>query len=212
MALNFAETSAVKKKDVSRVEDGAYPARVVQIIDFGKQIETDYKTGEPKVYEDSGQPVIKHKVWINFELPTETIELNGEQRPRWYGKEYTVSSHEKSALAGLLKAVDPKGEHTSHGRNAKGILGLPVMITIGSTSSGKAKVAGVSAVPKGMTVDELANGETFFDLDNGDIETFESLPQWMQDRIVNGVDFDDTKFYQVVNAADVAAKVSIAAY
>lgn len=212
MALNFAEKTVTKKKEVSRVEDGAYPARIVQVIDFGKQIETDYKTGEPKVYEDSGQPVIKHKVWINFELPTETIELDGEQRPRWYGKEYTVSGHEKSALFALLKAIDPKGEHASHGRNVRGILGLPLMVTIGSTSSGKAKVAGVSAVPKGMHVEALANGETFFDLDGDDIDVFESLPKWMQDRIIDGIDFDKTNFYQVINTKDVASKVSVAAY
>ena len=211
MALSFAEKTTTKK-DYGRVEDGAYTARVVQIIDFGKQIETDYKTGEPKVYEDSGMPVVKHKVWINFELPTETIEYDGEVKPRWYGKEYTVSAHEKSAMAALLKALDPKGEHTARGKNAKGILGLPAMVTIGSTGSGKAKVAGVSAVPKGMQVDALANGETFFDLDGDDLDTFNSLPKWMQERIINGVDFDQTKFYQVVNAKDVVEKATAAAY
>ena len=204
MALNFASTGSKTKKEYSRVEDGAYPARIVQIIDFGKQIETDWKTGEPKVYEDSGAPIIKHKVWINFELPTETIEVNGEMKPRWYGKEFTVSMHEKSALFALLKAVDPKGDATNKGRNVKGLLGLPAMITIASTSSGKAKVGAISGVPKGMKVDELANDETFFDLDSTDLSIFESLPQWMQDRIKGGVDFDETKFYQAVNTKDLS--------
>lgn len=190
MALNFAEKQTTKK-DFGRVEDGAYSARIVQIIDFGLQKETDWKTGEVKTYED-GNEMIKHKVWINFELPDETIEIDGEDKPRWYGKEYTVSAHEKSALYALLKAVDSKGTATDGGRNVKGLLGLPAMVTIGSTSSGKAKISGVSAVPKGMQVGALVNDEFFLDLDSTDVETFNKLPNWMKKTIQEGVGFEDT--------------------
>ena len=192
MALNFAEKTGGVKKDFGRVEDGAYPARIVQIIDFGLQYETDWKTQEIKTYDD-GNPQIKHKVWINFELPDETIEIDGETKPRWYGKEYTVSAHEKSALHALLKAVDGKGSATDGGRNVKGLLGLPAMLTIGSTSSGKAKVSAVSAVPKGMQVNALVNPEGFFDLDSDDVEGFNKLPNWMKERIKTGLGFEETK-------------------
>jgi len=191
MALQFVDKP--KGTDFGRVEDGAYPARIVQIIDFGYQIETDWKTGEVKLYDD-GNTVIQPKVWINFELPTETIEINGEAKPRWYGKEYTVSMNEKSNLFKLLKAVDPKSTATSNGRNVRGLLGLPAMITIASTSSGKAKIGGVSAVPKGMMVDALANDESFFDLDSQDVAAFDKLPNWMQTRIRTGEGFEKTKF------------------
>jgi hypothetical protein len=211
MALNFADKPKAAKKDFGRAEDGAYPARIVQLIDFGKQYATDYKTGEIKKYDD-GNEIVQPKVWITFELPTETIEVDAVAKPRWYGKEYTVSTHDKAALTGLLKAADPKGEHTAKGRNVRGLLGLPVMITIGSTSSGKAKVAAVSAVPKGLPVDPLANPESFFDLDSDDVDMFEALPNWMRERITSGVDFDSTKFYQAINAQDVANKVDSSEY
>lgn len=211
MALNFSEKPKAARKDFGRVDDGAYPARIVQLIDFGKQYATDFQTGEVKKYDD-GNPIIQHKVWITFELPNETIEVDGAEKPRWYGKEYTVSLHEKAALTGLLKAADPKGEHTAKGRNVRGLLGLPVMITIGSTKSGKPKVTGVTAVPKGLQVDALANEEVFFDLDSDDVEVFDGLPSWMQERIKSGVDFDDTKFYQAVNAKDLASGASAGDY
>jgi len=203
MAMNFAEKPKSKGKDFGRVEDGAYPVRVVQLLDFGNQYATDYKTGEIKKYDD-GNEIIQHKIWINFEFPTETIEIDGENKPRWLGKEFTLSSHEKSALFSLLKAADPKGVATNNGRNPVGLLGLPVMVTVGSTSGGKAKIASVSAVPKGMQVEALQNKEVFFDLDSDDVETFETLPDWMKKRIQEGVDFDSTKFYQAVNKQDVA--------
>jgi hypothetical protein len=211
MALNFADKPKAAKKDFGRAEDGAYSARICQLIDFGKQYATDFQTGEIKKYDD-GNEVIQHKVWITFEFPTETIEVDGVDKPRWYGKEYTVSMHEKAALTALLKAADPKGEHTAKGRNVKGLLGLPVMVTIGSTKSGKAKVSAVTSIPKGMQVDPLVNPETFFDLDSDDIETFKGLPNWMQDRIKTGVDFDDTHFYQAINAKDLAENVDSGSY
>lgn len=215
MALKLVKENKARV-DYGRVEDGAYPARIVQIIDFGKQIETDWKTGEPLVYEDSGETIVKHKVWINFEFPDELIDVDGEQKPRWYGKEYTVSAHEKSALYALLKAVDPKGVATEGGRNVKGLLGLPAMVTIGSTSSGKAKVSGVSAVPKGMQVGSLINQEVFFDLDEPDTQTFEGLPKWMKERITNGVDFGYTglgkKMGSGATAKPVSSKVSVEDY
>jgi len=205
MALNFAEKSGGAKKDFGRVEDGAYPARIVQIIDFGLQYETDWKTGDVKTYDD-GNPMIKHKVWINFELPDETIEIDGVAKPRWYGKEYTVSAHEKSAMHALLKAVDGKGTATNSGRNVQGLLGLPAMLTIGSTSSGKAKVSAVSAVPKGMQVGALTNDEAFLDLDSDNVEAFFGLPAWMRKRIEEGIDFTTTKLAKVLAKGEVPTK------
>lgn len=202
MALNFSETK--KRVDYGRVEDGTYPARVVRIIDFGLQYATDFKTGEVKKYDD-GNDVIQHKVWIDFELPTETIDIDGIKKPRWYGKEYTVSSHEKAAIQALLKAADPDGKATMKGKNVVGLLGLPVMLTIGSTSTGKAKVAGITRLIKGMSVDPLANPTLFFDLDEATYKDFELLPEWMQKRIKDGVDFESTGLYKKFNSmSDIA--------
>lgn len=200
MALNFAEKKSVKK-DFGRVEDGAYPARIVQIIDFGMQVETDWKTNEPKYYDD-GNLMVKPKVWINFEFPDETIEIDGVDRPRWYGKEYTVSTHEKSALFALLKAVDPKGEYADKGRNVRGLLGVPAMVTIGSTSSGKPKISSVSGVPKGMQVGQLVNEEAFLDLDSTDTNAFFEIPSWMQKRIREGVGFEHTKLAKALEKSE----------
>lgn len=197
MALNFSETK--KRVDYGRVEDGTYPARVVRIIDFGLQYATDFKTGEVKKYDD-GNDVIQHKVWIDFELPTETIDIDGVKKPRWYGREYTMSSHEKAAIQALLKAADPDGKATMKGKNVVGLLGLPVMLTIGSTSTGKAKVAGITRLIKGMSVDPLANPTLFFDLDEATYKDFELLPEWMQKRIKDGVDFESTGLYKKFNS------------
>jgi hypothetical protein len=196
--LNLSETKKAKTT-FPRLEEGTYAARIARIIDFGMQYATDWKTGERKQYDD-GNDVIQHKVWIDFEFPTETIEIDGEQRPRWQGKEYTVSAHEKAAIQALLKAADPSGKATAKGRNVAGLLGLPLMVSIGSTNTNKPKITNVAALMKGMSVPELANPTLFFDLDEVDLTTFESLPDWMKKRIQEGVDFDKTAFYKKYNS------------
>lgn len=198
MALNFSETKKAKTT-YPRIGEGTYPARIVRILDFGMQFATDFKTGEVKKYDD-GNDVVQHKVWIDFELPTETIEIEGVARPRWIGKEYTVSAHEKAAIQGLLKAADPGGKATMKGRNVAGLLGLPLMITIGSTSTGKDKITATTSLIKGMNVDPLANPTLFFDLDEATYKDFELLPKWMQKRIKDGVDFESTGLYKKFNS------------
>ena len=188
MSLTNVQATSGKKK-FSRLEDGTYMCRVVQLIDLGVQ-EDEYE-GEKKV---------GHKIFINFEFPTEMIMINEEEKPRWLGKEFGVSLHEKSVLTKLIAAADPDGKATSKGRNLKGLLNLPLMVTVGSTATGNAKIAGLARLMKGMTVPELVNPVVFFDLDGGDLEQFEKLPEWVQGKITSSVDFDDTQFAKVQKA------------
>lgn len=181
-------TASSGKKNLGRIDEGTFPARIVQIIDLG--IQEDEYLGERKV---------GHKVFINFEFPTELVTVGDEDKPRWLGKEYTVSLHEKATLTKLVASADPEGKATSKGRNMKGLLGLPLMVSIGSTEKGKPKISNVARLMKGLTVGELVNKSIFFDMDDGDVEQFNKLPQWMQDKIKGGLDFEDTMLAKALN-------------
>jgi hypothetical protein len=180
-----------KKKSSGRIEDGTYVARIVQLIDLGMQ-----------EIEWEGEKKQQQKVFITFEFPTERVEVDGVDRPRWLSKDYTVSLSEKAALYKLLKAVDPDGKITSKGRNVKAILGLPIMIEVGSTSTGNAKIISVARPMKGMPVGELENPTTFFDLDYADKAIFDKLPKWLQDKITNGLDFSSSVFEKEIDDLD----------
>jgi len=186
---NISEGTGSKKK-FARLEDGSYMARIVNIIDLG--VQEDMWEGEKK---------IAHKIFVQFEFPTETITINDEEKPRWLGKDFGVSLHEKSTLTKLIAAADPDGSKTRKGRNLKGLLDLPLMVTVGSTSTGNAKIAGMARLMKGMTVPPLANPVVFFDLDGDDVEAFEKLPDWMKDKIKAGIDFNDTLFAKALGGS-----------
>lgn len=183
MNLNDYKSGDGEKKDYGRLEDGSYPARIVQLINIGRQYATDFKTGEIKTYDD-GNPVIQTKMFVTWEFPTETIDYNGEEMPRWYSKEFTVSAHEKAALPQLLKVAGvTNGDITQ-------MINAPMLVTIGSTSTGKAKVTGYTQLPKGMEVPELVNEAKVFDPYNPDMDVYNSLPNFIQNKITEAVDYN----------------------
>lgn len=190
-------------KDYGRVEDGTYVARIVQIIDLGQQHEVYWKTNEPLYYivdeqgnvvksgenkspEGKGPAVIKPKVWITFEFGTEMIEIEGEDKPRWYSKEYVVSTHEKAAMTKLISAVQ------SPVSSLADLADKPLMVEIGSSESGKAKIAGVAKLMKGMTVPDLSMEPVLFDMDKPDVNVFKGLPEFLQNKIKAAVNFERT--------------------
>lgn len=171
------------KKDLGRVDDGSYPARVVQIVNVGKQYKTDWQSGEIETYDD-GNPVIQSKMFVTWELPDEKVEIDGEEWPRWYSKEFTISAHEKAALPKLLKVANvTDGDVTK-------MINAPMLIEIGSTSSGKAKVTGYTKPPKGMEVNELVNEPKVFDPYDPDMSVYNKLPNFIQNKIKEAVDFN----------------------
>lgn len=160
--------------DFGRLEDGTYLARIVSVVDFGLQPQTDWKTKEPT------DP--KKRIMITFETPDEFItyedkEGNEVSRPRWISKEYTLSMHEKSALFKLVTTIAPDANSLVE------LLNVPCMISVGSTDGGNAKITGVNKPMKGAAVGELQNETFHFDFDSPNMDLFNKLPAWQQTKI-----------------------------
>jgi hypothetical protein len=179
MSLILAEVKT-PKKDYGRVEDGTYFGRVVSVVDMGTQPQTDWQTKEPT------DP--KPRVMITWELGSERIEVEQEDgslvsKPRWIGKEYTISTFEQANLMKLLTAVAPQATALDE------LLNVPCMVQVGSTSTGNAKIVSVMPAPKGMEVPELENDTLHFDFSHPDKELYDALPAWMQKKITEAIDY-----------------------
>lgn len=179
MSLDLTKASARKKHNV---HNGVHMARVVQIIDLGQQIKTHWKTGEVETYDD-GNTILQDRCQVAFELPNAKVLSKGTERPSWVFKEYTVSTHEKAGLTELITAVNPATE------GLKPLLAGPCMVTIGKTSGGNDKIMSVVGVPQGMSVPELDNPCTYFDMDDWDDQVFGGLPKWIQEKIQNAENY-----------------------
>lgn len=176
--------------DNGRIEDGVYPARLVQLIDIGEQPQEDLKTGEVKGFA--------RELWMTFEFPTERIEVDGEDRPRWQSRQVKLSFNKRSNLTKYLKALDPKGKS----KTIEELLGATCQVEIGSTSTGKAKIVNVSSLMKGMQVGELENPTKSFDMDNPDMEVFEGLPDFLKEKMQNARNYPNSKLAEIQDNGD----------
>lgn len=171
------------------VEAGTYPARCCAVIDLGLQ-HVEYK----------GQKKDQEKVMLMFELPTERIEVDGEDKPRWLSNRYTVSLSEKATLRKTLDAWRgrPFTPEELAGFNLASVVNAPCMLTVvnkeGKNGGVFANIKGVSKPMKGMVVPELESAPIIFDMeaDNAE-EVYEKLPDWVQKIIDESVTWKERK-------------------
>lgn len=170
--MGLMDKYAGSAADRGRIGEGTFPARIAQIIDLGRQHD-----------EYQGEKSIKNKLWITFEFPTETIKIEGVDKPRWLSCEFTRSTNEKAKLYSVIKAANINaGSFTD-------LLGMPLLVGVGTTSGGKDKYTSAMPLPKGMEVAPLANAPVWFDMECPDQSLLEKFPNFLQEKIENSLDW-----------------------
>ncbi len=164
------------------IPSGNYIARCYQMIQIGHVKELIL--GEVKTL---------NKVRIGWELPTETKVFNPEkgEQPFVISEEYTLSMHEKSNLRKMLASW--RGKDFSIEESASfditKLLGVPCMVNIihkpakSDPSRMYQKIGSVSPLAKGVTCPVQSNPTTVLQYDNFDFTFFESLPDFIKDKI-----------------------------
>lgn len=161
---------------------GNYIARCYQMIEIGTIEEVVMNV-----------PKILTKVRIGWELPTELKVFNpdkGEQ-PLVISKEYTLSMHEKSNLRKDLKSWRGKdfSEEEAKAFDITKLVGAPCMLNIIHTP-GKSdasvmyqQISGITPMPKGVVCPKAINPYFILSYDNFDDVLFNSLPDFIKDRM-----------------------------
>ena len=190
---NFAE----KQEDL----DGVYPARLVQVIDLGLQPQRDY----------NGAPVApKYSVYFTFELcDTFMLDKEGkeiEDKPRWISYEIPlyplVADRAKSTK--LAAALDP--DSLLNGDFSQ-MVGFPLNVSLTTTHKGEktfTNVVGVSQMraKDAAKLEELKNPTKVFDLDKPDLDVFNSLPDWLKNKIKGNLGYASSKLQALLGDAD----------
>ena len=160
-------------KEFEQAPSGNHVARSIGLIDLGTQ------TGEWQ-----GKPTVRRQIVVRWELPTETMQ---DGKPFIVSKFYTASLGERATLRAHLTAWRGR-EFTSQelmSFHAKNILGKPCLLNVIHSDSGKARVEGVSSLPKGMEVPAQINPTVYFSLEREEFDdkVFESLPEFYKELI-----------------------------
>lgn len=162
---------------IAPIEPGTYPAVCYEMVDLGEQYSEKFGNSSKQVL-------------IGFEIPSETIEIDGKVSPRVVSKQYGATLGKKSKLRSDL--ISWRGKEFTDEEikkfDLKSIIGAPCMLSIiNKDSNGKtyANISGILALPKGMPKPKLSSPDAVvtFDLDTDPLEKINDLPQWIQDRI-----------------------------
>lgn len=127
----------------------------------------------------------KHKIIIGWELPQETIEVDGVEKPMIIYQNYTASLSEKANLRQDLESWRGRAFSPQElaGFDLFNILGQPCMVSVIHNESGQktyANVQTVTSLPKGM---EKPKATRTLKYAEDDTDQWESLPEWIQKKI-----------------------------
>lgn len=178
--------SLIAKENSERIpplEAGIYEAVCSQLIDLGRQYSKQFDS-------------TYHKIRIVWDVIGETVTVGEKTWQRTVFVDLTNSLDEKSNLRKIL--VSWRGREFTpdelKGFNLANILGVGCQVQIIHKSNDKGVYANVQTVlpfPKGKTAPQVE--PVIFDLSEPDTyPVFDTLPKYLQKRIAESEEFDDT--------------------
>jgi hypothetical protein len=165
------------------IKAGNYVSRCYKMIDIGTCEE-----------EFLGVKKQMHKVRIGWELPTELKIFNPEkgEQPCVIDKEYTLSLSDKANLRKDLQSWRGKAfsDEEAEAFDITKLLGVPCMLNIIHKPGAKdptkiyQEIGSVSPMPRGLDCPPQVNETFVFDFENFDGIKFDSLPDFIKEKIV----------------------------
>ena len=172
------------KAKVPPVEPGTYLAICVGVYDLGEQ-QTEWK----------GKTRYSNQIMFTFELSGVTIEVDGEQKPRQLSRSFAVSTSSKSGLRKFLTSWRGRAftDEEIRAFNTDTLLGRSAMIQVVLNDTGEySNIDGVMQIPKGMPAPTTESELHKFNIDEWDDQEFDALPDWIQEKIKNSTQYQQT--------------------
>lgn len=167
--------SIKKTEGVPQLEAGLYPARLFSII----------RIGNIEGYQGS----VIDTVRFTFEIPSEKSD---DGTPALISKEVSLSFSNRSFITKLAKAT---GTDTDvEDIDITELLGKTCMVNVEdktsqSTGNKYTKIESVTPLAKGMEVEDQINDSFWFDVAQFDQEKFDTLPEFLQDKIKSSEEY-----------------------
>lgn len=167
------------KPKLPPVEPGVYIAVCVGVIDLGEQYSEKFKS-------------YANKVKFIWEIPSETVEVDGKQEPRQLSKEFTISASKKGNLRGFISSWNSKtySDDEFLDLDLFDQVGVPCQLNVVLNETGEyANVDNLMPLPKGFPVPESSGRYIKWDMQNWDDEVFKTLPEWIQEQIKKSTEY-----------------------
>ena len=164
------------KPKLPPVPGGTYLAVCVYAVEIGEQL-CEYKDKGKNYY---------NQVMLGFELNGVTIEADGKTEPRLLGRTFNVVTGKNSALRKFVSAWKAK-EYTDEEfgeLDTCDLVGEPAMLNVVLNETGEyANIESIMQLPNGFPRPTAISPLIRFDIKPWDQGAFDSLPEWMQEKI-----------------------------
>lgn len=167
------------KPKVPPVEPGVYMAVCIGFIDLGEQYSEMFKS-----YSNKGMYV--------WELPGETIEVEGEMKPRQLSKEFTISASSKSNLRKFIESWNGKSYSDDEFLDFDLFdqIGKPCQLNVVLNESKEyANVDNLMPIPRGFPAPTTDTKQIRWNMDEWNEDVFKELPEWIQEKIKKSTQF-----------------------
>lgn len=161
------------KPKVPPIEPGVYMAVCIGFIDLGEQYSEKFKS-----YTNKGMYV--------WEIPSETIEIDGEQKPRQLSKEFTISASSKSNLRKFIETWNSKSYSDEDFMEFDVFeqVGKPCQLNVVLNETKEySNVDNLMPIPKGFPAPTTGTKLIKWDMEAWNDEIFAELPEWIQEKI-----------------------------
>lgn len=163
------------KPAVPPLEPGVYMAVCVVVADLGDQYSEKFKKSSRKVV-------------FSFDIPAETVEIDGEQKLRQLSKRCTFSVSKKGILNKMLNAwMNANMSEQELGElDLFSLIGRGCQIRVTVSEDGAHNnIEDVMALPKGMPAPQSDTAPITYDIDEDGFtgEKWDALPAWMREAI-----------------------------
>ena len=168
--------SAPKTANIKRMEDGTYLAVCCGMVDLGAVYNKRYDK-----YQD--------KVMLLWEIPGETVEIDGKEEPRLLSARYTATLGTQGNLRRDLVSWRGKEftEDELDGFKLQNVIGSSCFLNVQNKETDEGKVytnvVGVMALPKGTPKGKLTVDPIVFDFDTGTVADVDKLPEWIAKQV-----------------------------
>ena len=161
------------KPKVPPVEPGVYMAVCIGFVDLGEQYSEKFKS-----YSNKGMYI--------WELPGETIEVDGEMKPRQLSKEFAISASNKSNLRKFIESWNGKSYSDEEFLEFDLFdqIGKPCQLNVVLNETKEyANVDNLMPIPRGFPAPTTDTKLIRWDMEIWDDSVFSELPEWIQDKI-----------------------------
>lgn len=186
-----------KSNPIPPIEGGTYPAVCVGVIDLGEQLNEKFKK-----YEE--------KVMLVFELPGQTVTVDGEEKPRWLSREFTNALGEKANLSAFLTSWRGKAftDAEQESFDLSEMLGKGCLLQVVKVEKGEKcynNITTAIGLPAGFPSPEISKDTQpiLFDMDNWSDEMFALIPEWIQNKAKKSTQ------YQKAHAPEDALEIKV---